>query len=84
MVTKRQCGTGGSLLPIKQGFVGGVVFGPEPQSIHRTPIALVNRIPRAHGRALCGRCGAGARAKPRAVFCASSTPVQACRPAPVH
>lgn len=60
------------------------MFGQEPQSIHRTPIALVTRIPKAGSRALCGRCGAGARAKPRAVFCATSTPVQACRPAPAH
>lgn len=60
------------------------MFGQEPQSIHRTPIALVTLIPRAGGSALCGRCGAGTRAKPRAVFSAPSTPVQACQLPPVH
>lgn len=45
----------GRLFPIKQGFVGGVVFGQEPQSIHRTPVTLF--ILRTGSQVLCGRWG---------------------------
>lgn len=75
----------GRLFPIKQGFVGGVVFGQEPQSIHRTPVTLF--ILRTGSQVLCGRWGGGGSTckAPRRVPCPLqlaqarwSAPVQCC------